>query len=146
VATFSLTKFFYLGRNLAGKHKATPKFTVKDFQNGVKGLSEQLAQDFVEHCNKIFKQKDFDFLAIEEEEKLPIHLDKSVLYECLDIKGSVVFVKDGVIVSDFTYKELIHILDYGKKDKGVMPDPVMRLAFESFKPIYKQRVRKFITG
>lgn len=135
----------FLEKQLAELRKRKkPAFTVKDFTEGTKKFGESSALDFIEYCNALFKKKKLPYEKIEE--LFGVQIDRESVYEALQGDKSVVIIKNGDVAENLSFKEFISVIEHGRKDKGIMPDPVVRFAFDSYKDRYKENLKKFLLG
>lgn len=127
--------------------KSKPKFTEKDFVRGADIFGKQTAEHFLEFLKLKYINKQYDFKAIEQMLHMEKeHISPAELVTHIDAKNHIVFIKEGNVIDQVTYKELFTILEFGRKDKGIMPSPVLRPAFDEYRPIYRERVRSFLLG
>ena len=126
--------------------RSKPAFTAKTFLKGVDYFKRDTALDFLNFVkHKIDNNNNYDFTIIEQQITHK-RIDTKTLAESLITEDGVVFVKDGKFVDEITYGELVSILEYGRKDKGVMPQSIIRPAFEEYRPMYKDRLKRFLKG
>jgi hypothetical protein len=124
--------------------KRTP-FNEKHFVSGLNVFKEKTAEDFVKFVKDKIDNKKYNFKLIEQE-IIRNPITKDDIKDSFIAEKGVAFVKDGKFVKDFTYKELLTILEYGRKDKNIMPQSVIRIAFEEYRPIYRKRFMLFLKG
>lgn len=127
--------------------KVKPKFNVKDFVEGADKFGDLTAIHFLQFLKKEISKHTFQFDVIEQ----VLGVDENTLHNTdianeFKAKQHLVFIKDGKLIDQITYKEMMHILQYGRKDKGLMPDPIIQNAFEAYRPIYRERLKNFLLG
>ena len=121
-----------------------PKFTAQEFVHDAKLFGEVVAKHFLGFIQERFAKHEYDFTAIEQITEHPI--DKRQLAKGMTVTKSIMFIKKNQFIGGYTYKEIISMLEYGRADKGIEPDPIIRKAFKDYEPLYKRAVRKFVTG
>ena len=122
-------------------------FTVKDFKDGIKFFETNIAHNFVVYVQDAFREKKIDFTLIEQE-LLPggKKIDQRKFAEGLTAEKGVVFVQDKQFIEQYTFREIMWILEKGRKDKQILPHPVLRQLFDEYRPIYKLALRNFLLG
>lgn len=133
-----------IGKKLSGKKKFKPKFTEKDFVKGNKEFGEKAAEKFINFLNKKISQKKIDLEQLKNLVGAEHEISKLVLSKSLDSKGSIVFIKDEKIEKNLSLKELWYLIEHGRKDRGVLPDPILRSSLDEFKKTYKKSYLKFL--
>lgn len=124
-----------------------PKFNAQDFVNGMGIFGNQMAKEFLVFVQDRIRNKHYDFSVVEQRLAIPEgSLKESDMAEHVTVKDHIVFIKAGKVVQEVTYRELFLMFEYGRKDKGILPDPVIRKAIDDFFPIYKLRLRNFLLG
>lgn len=123
-----------------------PRFTVKDFLSGISSFESRMASEFVSYVKTKLSKEEYSFDVIE---KLYGNGDSVVtdkMIRAIHHKDSLVFFEKGVALGEVTYAELFQMLEHGRKDLGILPQPIFRKAFEDFRPIYKQSLKNFLIG
>jgi hypothetical protein len=125
------------GMKVASSHpKAKAPNVAKDFPKGMELFAESMAVYFVKYVTE----------RVEEEYKIPllgITLSKGELLRSVEQKESVVTITNGRI-QDVKYREIWRYFEYGRMDKGVIPDPILKKIFLEFRPVYKEALKKHI--
>lgn len=126
--------------------KYKPKFSAEDFLRGLEWFKKSTAQDFLYFVKKRIEEKKYDFDIVEEVITKQKPITNEELSNSIVAEDGLVFTKEGNFVDKVTYAELIQVFEFGRKDKGVPPQPVLRICFEEYRPIYKQRFQQFLKG
>lgn len=126
--------------------KYKPKFNAEDFMKGLEWFKTSTATDFLYFVKKRIENKHYDFSVIEEKFTNNKQVSNEIISSSLLAENGVVFMKSGSFVDKLSYAELLQILEYGRRDKEVAPQSVIRIAFEEYRPIYKERLQKFLKG
>ena len=134
-----------LGMQKASQRPGKPAFTVKDFLDGKKKREEEIAENFVEYGKAYYKKNTPDFTAVQD--KLSItKISPTKMIEAIHQKGKIVFVAPGFVIGEYTYQEIWTILEFGRMDIGIQPQPILRACFDSYKPHFHKMVKEFLKG
>ena len=131
-------------KNPIRKPKVNPKLTVKQFKIDMGVFAKLAAEEFLARC--IRKYEKADSIIQVTNQLLNTKVTTKDLEEQITVKDYLVFVKDGVIIDQITYKEFVSVMEYGRIDKGILPNPILRETFLDFKKDYKKAVANFLLG
>ena len=134
-----------LGMQKAAQHPGKPAFTVKEFLDGKKKREAEIADDFIKYVQEYYKKNEPDFTNIQDKLAITTINPKKVI-TALKKKGKLVFVGPGFVIGEYTYKEIWSILEFGRMDVGIMPQPILRACFDSYKPHFNKMVKEFLKG
>lgn len=122
-----------------------PKFTSKDFLDGLSVFKRSVANEFLMFVKNKIENNHYDFSVVVEN-ITGSQITNSDLSQSLVSDSGYVFTKNGTFVNKISTNELIQIFEKGRTDKGILPQPVIRKAFEEFRPIYRERFNNFLKG
>jgi len=123
-----------------------PKFTTADFLKGVSLFEQRMAETFLTFVQDKFKKGEYSFTAIEKVYGNGDTIDKEDLQRKVKRRGKVVFIENGIAIGELSYAEVFKILDHGRKDLGILPQPLIKQVFEDFRPEYKLNLKNFLLG
>ncbi len=141
----SISQLKKVGSTYADRYKNKPNFTSLEFKQGIEEFSHNIADDFIAFVNAEFSKGKVDLNSITNTLGVK-EIEPSKLLIALEQNDAVVMAIDRKVVEELTYKELIYILEHGRKDEGIPPQPVLKKAFEQFRPIYRQKLKDFLIG
>lgn len=138
------------GKKLLAGQDIRPKFTEKDFLQGLDRFAQSTAEDFLEffktqvtRTNLSSKLDEINSLYKLDPKK---ELKKTDIFKCLTTEEGVLFIKNDKLVSKITMREFIGIFEAGRLDKDILPDPILRYTFDAYKGTFKKRLKKFLLG
>jgi hypothetical protein len=124
-----------------------PKFTTEDFVAGIRDFENRMADSFFFYLQDQFKKKQLSFEAIEKVHAAPGEVvDESKLFDSVKRSNNLVFIQDGKAIGELSYSDVFKILDRGQHDLGILPQPILKTAFDDFRPVYKLALKNFLLG
>lgn len=120
-------------------------FNGKDFEKGMKLVSESLAEDFTTFVNTRYLKRSPNLRALENVFGLEKHtLSQHKLLNAVKRQHQIVFIQDENVVGKLGYEEIWYVIEYGRKDKNIFPSSILRSSFKDFFPIYRKTVERVL--
>lgn len=120
--------------------RVKPKFNVSDFLQDIQLTSEEITHKFIDFVNKKYSSHNYEKISNFVGEAV----NKEELIGAVHSNGHIVFIKSSTQIGSYTYEELAHIIEFGRKDKGLLPDPIIRTAFIEFKKEYRKSIKEML--
>jgi hypothetical protein len=126
------------------KSKVKLKVNPKTIKPQAEAYSEVLAHNFIEYFNTKLKQDFPDLKDIQLRYSVK-PIEKERLFKALKRDKAIAFIVDEKPIGQVSTRDLFFMLEYGRKDEGLLPNSVLRKAFDSYKPIYRKTIRDELT-
>lgn len=108
-----------------------PHMTPRNFKKDVGELPEESAKKFKEKVLEVLLTK----YSVEE----ATNLHSALTYE----KGKLIIPKK-YVVNGKDYGQMWHVIEFGMKDKGVMPTPILKKVYDDFASTHKRKIEKLL--
>lgn len=109
----------------------------KNFDKGMELFAERMARTFVEFASSKMEPN-------YEVKLLGLTVTNRDLIRSIQQKDSIVTILNGKH-EEIHYWELWRYFEYGRLDKGIHPDPILKKLFLEFAPIWKGSLEKELT-
>lgn len=134
-----------LGKAKSKLKTPKPKFTADDFVKDVKVLEQKLAEKFLLFVKEELSNKKINFESLNGVLLTEQPIDETTFEMGITQTGNKFFIKKGKAEQQFTFVELWWLLEKGRKDKDLLPNPILYPAFVKFKKVYKASIRHLLT-